>query len=93
LNLRGRKWREAGEYCIMRSFITYTLQEILLVIKCRRLIGAGHVARMEEMRIMCTIVYNDVQYRYSYLPSSVCCQYRNFLFLSTVWLFGLVGYG
>jgi hypothetical protein len=26
LNLRGRKWQEAGEDCIMRSFITCTLQ-------------------------------------------------------------------
>jgi hypothetical protein len=25
LDLRGRKWREAGEDCIMRSFITCTL--------------------------------------------------------------------
>jgi hypothetical protein len=29
-NLRGRKWREAGEDCIMRSFITCTLHQILL---------------------------------------------------------------
>jgi hypothetical protein len=29
--LRGRKWREAGEDCIMRSFITCTLQQILLM--------------------------------------------------------------
>jgi hypothetical protein len=27
---RGRKWQEAGEDCIMRSFITCTLQQILL---------------------------------------------------------------
>jgi hypothetical protein len=25
LDLRVRKWREAGENCIMRSFVTYTL--------------------------------------------------------------------
>jgi hypothetical protein len=30
LDLRGRKWREAGEDCIMRGFITYTLHQILL---------------------------------------------------------------
>jgi hypothetical protein len=30
LELRGRKWWEAGEGCIMRSFITSTLHEILL---------------------------------------------------------------
>jgi hypothetical protein len=29
-NLRGRKWQEAGEDFIMRSFITYTLHQILL---------------------------------------------------------------
>jgi hypothetical protein len=28
LDLRGRKWREAGEDCIMRSFITCTPQHI-----------------------------------------------------------------
>jgi hypothetical protein len=27
---RGRKWWEAGEDCIMRSFITCTLHQILL---------------------------------------------------------------
>jgi hypothetical protein len=31
LNRRGRKWREAGEDCIMRSFITYTLHQIFLM--------------------------------------------------------------
>jgi hypothetical protein len=28
LDLRSRKWQEAGEDCIMRSFITYTLHQI-----------------------------------------------------------------
>jgi hypothetical protein len=28
LDLRERNWQEAGEDCIMRSFITCTLQEI-----------------------------------------------------------------
>jgi hypothetical protein len=27
LELRGRKWREGGEDCIMRSFITCTLHK------------------------------------------------------------------
>jgi hypothetical protein len=27
---KGRKWQEAGEHCIMRSFITCTLRQILL---------------------------------------------------------------
>jgi hypothetical protein len=26
---RGRKWRETGEDCIMRSFLSYTLHLIL----------------------------------------------------------------
>jgi hypothetical protein len=30
LNLRGKKWREAGEDFIMRSFMTCTLHQILL---------------------------------------------------------------
>jgi hypothetical protein len=30
LDLRGKKRRETGEDCIMRSFITCTLQKILL---------------------------------------------------------------
>jgi hypothetical protein len=30
LDLRGRKWREAGEDCIMKSFITSTLNQALL---------------------------------------------------------------
>jgi hypothetical protein len=30
LNIRGRKWWEAGEDCIMRSFITYTLRLIFV---------------------------------------------------------------
>jgi hypothetical protein len=30
MDLRGRKWQEAAEHCIMRSFITCTLRQILL---------------------------------------------------------------
>jgi hypothetical protein len=29
MHLRGRKWRETGEDCIMRSFITCTLHQVL----------------------------------------------------------------
>jgi hypothetical protein len=29
LDLRGRKWQEAGEDCIMRSFVTCTLHKVL----------------------------------------------------------------
>jgi hypothetical protein len=29
-DLRERKWRKAGEDCIMRSFITCTIHQILL---------------------------------------------------------------
>jgi hypothetical protein len=48
-NLRGRKWRETGEDCIMWSFIMYTLNQILLW-RTRDLRRAKHVARMEDMR-------------------------------------------
>jgi len=30
LDLRGRKWQEAGEDCIMRSFIICTFHEVLV---------------------------------------------------------------
>jgi len=46
LNLRGRKWRKAGEECIMRSFITCALHHILLGWDKT----VGHVARTGEMR-------------------------------------------
>jgi hypothetical protein len=50
VDLRWRKWGEAGEDCIMRSFITCTLhQNIVRVIKSRSMICAGHVARMGEV--------------------------------------------
>jgi hypothetical protein len=49
LDIRGTKWREAGENCIMRSFITYTLHKILIrVIKSRRVRRVGHVAPRGE---------------------------------------------
>jgi hypothetical protein len=41
------KWREVGETCIIRSFITCTL---IKMIKSRRMRWAGHVARMGEKR-------------------------------------------
>jgi hypothetical protein len=30
LDLTDRKWQEAGEDCIMRSFITYMLHQMIL---------------------------------------------------------------
>jgi hypothetical protein len=48
LVVRGRKWREAREDCIMRSFITCTLQEIL--IGSKRMRWASHIARIRAMR-------------------------------------------
>jgi len=42
LDLRGRKAREAGEDCIMRSFITCTLHQLLGLLNQMR--WAGHVA-------------------------------------------------
>jgi len=32
LDLTGRKWREAGEDCIMSSFMTCTLRRLLLLL-------------------------------------------------------------
>jgi hypothetical protein len=43
LDLRGRKWWEAREDCIMRSFITCTLHQILLGLSVR---WEEHVARV-----------------------------------------------
>jgi len=38
LDVRGRKWGEAEEYCIMKSFITFMLHQLLLrVIKSKRI--------------------------------------------------------
>jgi len=48
LDLRSRKWREAGEDCIMRSFVTCTHQ--ILCDKIKGMRWAGHVARMGNMR-------------------------------------------
>jgi hypothetical protein len=50
LDLGERKWQEAGEDCIMRSFITCTLHQILRVMKSMMIRWAGHVTRMREMR-------------------------------------------
>jgi hypothetical protein len=47
LDLRGRKWWQAGEDCILRSFITCMY---FLVIKSMRMRMAVHVARMGEIR-------------------------------------------
>jgi hypothetical protein len=48
LDLRGSKWQEAGEDCMMRNFITSP--NIIRAVKSRRMILIGHVERMEEMR-------------------------------------------
>jgi hypothetical protein len=47
MSLTGRKWQEAVENCIMRSFMTSP--NIIRVMKPRRMREAGHVARMGEM--------------------------------------------
>jgi hypothetical protein len=49
VDLRGRKWREAGEDYVMRSFITLTLYaspNFIRVIKLRGMRLGGHVACM-----------------------------------------------
>jgi hypothetical protein len=41
--VRGSKLQEAGEEYIMRSFIMYTLPNIIRVIKLRKMRWMGHV--------------------------------------------------
>jgi len=48
VDLRRRKWWEVGEDCIMRSFTTCTLHQMLLMIKSMRL--ACQVAHTGKMR-------------------------------------------
>jgi len=50
LDLRGRKWQEVGEDCVMRSCIIYMSSNIVEVIKSRRMKWVGHVELMGEMR-------------------------------------------
>jgi hypothetical protein len=50
LDLRGRKWQEAGENCIMRSFITWYASPNIRVIKSSRMRWVGYVPCMGEMR-------------------------------------------
>jgi len=45
-----RKMQEAGEVCIMRSFIIYVLQNVIRVINSKRMSWMGNVAHMEGMR-------------------------------------------
>jgi hypothetical protein len=59
LDVRGRKWREAGEDCIMRSFTTGTLQKYRRTIKWRRMQWAGYVARMGEVRNVYSILVGN----------------------------------
>jgi hypothetical protein len=51
LDLRGRKWWEAGEDFTVKSFINlYTPPNIFRLIKSRRMRWVGHVAHMGQMR-------------------------------------------
>jgi hypothetical protein len=51
LDLTGRKWREAAEDCIMRSFINlYVPPNIIRIIKSRSMRWARHVVCMGEMK-------------------------------------------
>jgi hypothetical protein len=58
MDLRGKKWRQSGEFCIMRGFISlYASRNIVRVIKSRRMRWTGHVTRMGEKRnAYCTLV-------------------------------------
>jgi hypothetical protein len=50
LDLRLKKWQEAGEYCVMRSIITCTIYQILSGKSNQGMRLAGHVARMGDVR-------------------------------------------
>jgi len=50
LDLSVRKWRKAGEECIIRSSIICTLHQNAIREMKSRLRRAGHVAGMEEIR-------------------------------------------
>jgi hypothetical protein len=54
LDLRERKWQEAGEDCIMRSFITCTLHKIL-----------GYQNKEGEMDRTCSIHGREVKHSVS----------------------------
>jgi len=41
LDLRGKKWQEAGEDCIMRSFITFALHKCYQGDKAKDEMGWG----------------------------------------------------
>jgi hypothetical protein len=43
---KREEWCEAGENCTLKSFITYTSQNIIRVTKSMRTRWAGHVAQM-----------------------------------------------
>jgi hypothetical protein len=50
LDLRGRKWLEAGEDCIMRSFINCILSPNIITVVCtRRMTWTGDVACMKSL--------------------------------------------
>jgi hypothetical protein len=49
LDIRGRKWQEVGEECLMRSFVTWTLHQIYSGIKSMRMRWAENLERMREM--------------------------------------------
>jgi hypothetical protein len=52
LDIRGTKWQEAGEDCIMKNFLTcsYASPNMIRVIKLVKMRWVGYVARTGEMR-------------------------------------------
>jgi hypothetical protein len=50
LDVKGKKWRETGEDCIMRSFTTCTLHQILLGNKFKENDMSGSCSTHVEMR-------------------------------------------
>jgi hypothetical protein len=50
LELRGWKWQEVRENCIVRTFVTCSFTRYYYGDKIKRMAWVGHVARMGGMR-------------------------------------------
>jgi hypothetical protein len=61
LNLRERKYQEAGEDCMMRSFIICFSPNFITVIKSRRKRWVEHVAQMGEVRNVYKIIVTEYE--------------------------------
>jgi hypothetical protein len=50
------KWQEAGENCIMKNFITWTVPNICRMSKTGRVSSEGHVAHTDVKGNACRIL-------------------------------------